>query len=97
MAEPERIIQSQLLQLGISLAVAQGVIHYSADSGRYGTPMWCVEDIVKELDKNRGIYIYDPKNLLRLKTGMLQRVGYVQAVIFLASQTVDIMRQVRAE
>lgn len=67
-------------------------------------PIWMVDDIIKCLRNNTKILISDADKILSLQgihIGETSRVwvergDYVQAVLLLAAQTIDVMRQVRA-
>jgi len=101
-----QLVQGQILQLGISLIVAQNVWHWK--KLKIGeTKIWMVDDIIEVLKVNDTIVIADIDGSLGdIKgeklgfTGSLKRRvhrnDYVQTALLLAAQTVDIHRQLRA-
>jgi len=99
-----QLVSGQQVQAGIALAVAQGVWHWSIGQTCQSKKIWTTEDIIAELRDRTTLVISDTDGVLNV-TGcpigetskrLVQRGDYVQAVILLAAQTIDVLRQIRA-
>lgn len=97
-----QLVSGQLLQTGIALAVARGVWHWKAGQTVQSKKIWTTEDIIIELRDRNTIMISDPDGILNVagcpigntSRRLVQRGDYTQAVLILAAQAIDIMRQV---
>lgn len=98
-----QLVHGHLLQAGIALAVAQGVWHWAEGGSWKERKIWTVSDVIEVLRNSDRILIFDQSVMLSLQ-GETRRVGnriwvkrgdYVQAVLLLAAQAVDVMRQIR--
>ena len=99
-----QLVSGQQVQAGIALAVAQGVWHWSIGQTVQSKKIWTTEDIIAELRDRTTIVISDTDGVLNVagcpigetSRRLVQRGDYVQAVILLAAQTIDVLRQIRA-
>ena len=95
------LTESILAQAGIALAVAQCVYHHNDTTL---TPMFSVSEIAAHLRRYKTIVIVDDSFVLNCGLAArgagrkrVQRGDYLQAVLLLGTQTVDVMRQVQAD
>lgn len=98
-----QLVNGHLLQAGIALAVAHGVWHWANAGTWKEKKIWTVYDIIEMLKANTKLLVHDPDDILSLKGVQVgtttkfwvERADYVQAILLLGAQQIDIMRQVR--
>lgn len=99
----EAMVNIQQVHVGITVAVAMGVVHTERDGYGGERRLYGPEAILRSLRNKSQIMISDPDQVLNTGPGVqigetarrwIGRGDYAQAVQLLGAQTVDIMRQV---